>query len=304
MKTCIIAVSSGYTVEDLKPWAESLRKSGYTGAAAVLLYDDNIEIAEYLGELGIFGFKAENRGLNHIATQRFQDYVHLLKDDYFKDTEYIIHTDIRDVVFQTNPEEWLLENIGDSQILATSEGVTYRHEDWNGEGIQQNFGLDHYNNMADQETLCSGIIAGKRDTLIHLFNVLFELSFYTVDIKGFADQHYYNLAIRTIYKDVTKIIPADQSWVANLSTLIAIPLQSPEWSSGPRTVTLSYERFRTGNFLENMKVELPVIQDGIVSTPNGEPYAIVHQYDRYAPWKTMIYDRLGIENTISSTNEN
>ena len=292
MKTCIIAVASGYKVEDLKPWAESLRRSGYTGAAAVLLYEENQEIAEYLSELGIFGFASSHRGLTHIATQRFQDYSLLLKNDYFKDIDYIIHTDIRDVIFQTDPEEWLLQNIGDAQILATAEGVTYRHEDWNGEGIQQNFGIDHFNAMADLETLCSGIIAGKRDTLIHLFHTLWELCFYTVDLNGFADQHYYNLAIRTIYKDVTKIIPADQPWVANLSTLVAIPMQSPEWSSEPRTANLSYERFRKGTFIENMKVEMPTMYDGLVYTPSGKPYAIVHQYDRYAPWQKEILERL------------
>jgi hypothetical protein len=292
MKTCIITAASGYKLEDIKPWAESLTRSGYKGSAVVILYEENQEIAEYLGELGIFGFASNLQGLNHICTQRFQDYSLLLKNDYFKDIDYVIHVDIRDVIFQTDPEEWLLQNIGDSQILATSEGVTHRHEDWNGEGIQQNFGVDHYNNIADQEILCAGIIAGKRDTLIHLFTTLFELSFYTADLKGFTDQYHYNLAIRTIYKDVTKIIPADQPWVANLSTLIAIPLQSPEWSTGPRTNALSYERFRKGTFVENMKAEMPIMEGGIVYTADRHPYAIVHQYDRYAPWQKEILERL------------
>jgi hypothetical protein len=125
------------------------------------------------------------------------------------------------------------------------------------------------------------------------------MSFYSGAPDGFNDQHFHNIAIRKVFSNITNIPTAQSSWTANLGTLIAIPMNSPDWSSSPRTVYNSYERFRKGTFVENMLVALPQMIDGKVCTPSGKPYAIVHQYDRYQPWKEELLEKLGTTNYVS-----
>jgi len=289
MKTAIIAAIKGYNIEIVRPWIESLNATGYSGKIGIVLYDENEELASYLVSKGANVFITQLEQITNIATQRFRDYYHLLQTPNFSDVEWIIHTDIRDVIFQSNPENYL-QNIN-RPIVATGEGVTYRNEDWNGEGLQYCYGNNVYNSMADVETLCSGIIAGKKHEISDLFKTIYELAFYTPEPNAFADQHYYNLAIRKIYDEITECVPADQPWVANLGTLIALPMLNPNWSTGPRTPNRSYERFRKGTYIENMLVKLPQMIDGKVCTPTGVPYTIVHQYDRYKPWADILLKR-------------
>ena len=160
MNLGIITAASGYELAQIKPWIDSLIRTGYTGKIAVMLYDQKDEIAEYLYEKGVRVFYGEKRPLTHIATQRFQDYTWLLKDEYFADVTHVLHTDIRDVLFQSNPvdvmSQWQNEN-----LVATAEGICFRHEDWNGEGIEENFGKNAFMKLADEQVLCSGIIGVK-----------------------------------------------------------------------------------------------------------------------------------------------
>ena len=41
-----------------------------------------------------------------------------------------------------------------------------------------------------------------------------------------------------------------------------------------------------------MLVDLPYMDpSNTICTPKSEPYAIIHQYDRFQPWKEMILDK-------------
>jgi hypothetical protein len=292
MKTAILAAAKGYTPEQVNPWVESLKSTGFDGKVFILLYEEDIELADYFKSHNFHVMIAQERGETHMATQRFIDYAELLKSDYCKDIEIAIHTDIRDVIFQGNPADWVIENIGDKHIIATGEGVTYRHEDWNGDGIERQFGKHVYLELADKETYCSGIIAGRKDMLIRLFETIYEISYYATDQNGFVDQHFYNIALRWTFDEVTKFVPADTDWVANLGTLIALPLQNAMWSTAPRTPYNSYERIRSGTYIDNMLVDLPYMNSSNqVCTPDGIPYTIIHQYDRYQPWKEKLLSK-------------
>jgi len=288
----IFTACKGYTIQDVQPWVESLKKTGYEGKVFVILYSPTQEIAEYFKSQNFYVMVANEDGLTHIATQRFMDYVQALRSDYCSDVEYFLHTDVRDVVFQRNPEEWFAQNVNDKDLLfASAEGTTYRHEDWGGDGIQAHFGETLFKEFADYETLCSGVFGGRKDAIIDLCEAMYQTAFWTQDPAGFIDQHFYNVLIRKSFSSITKIVPADSPFTANLGTLIAIPMNDPNWSSGPRTPYNSYERFRKGSFVENMLVELPQMIDGQVCTPTGEPYFIVHQYDRHKPWKDILHKK-------------
>lgn len=290
MKTCLIAAAGGYKVEDLKPWVNSLRKTSFDGDVIVIVYDAVDEtVPQYLKSENIGVILGSVGGDLNIATQRFIDFAGILNGEHGKNYDIVVTTDIRDVVFQRDPGLWVRENIGDNDIIASGEGIKYKHEDWNGDMLQRHFGNKVFDIMKNHETLCSGIIAGKKDMMIKLFSITAELAYYGKDPGAFVDQCYYNVAIRRIFDEKTKVAGGDSTWCANLGTLYAIPMNTPQWSTKKRSEYDSYERFRTHKkFTEVMTCSLPQMIDGLVCNSDGEPYAIVHQYDRYEPWKQTL----------------
>jgi hypothetical protein len=290
MKTCLIAAAGGYKVEDLKPWVNSLRKTSYEGDVIVIVYDPVDEtVPEYLKSENIGVIIGSVNGDLNIATQRFIDFAGILSGEHGKNYDIIVTTDIRDVVFQRDPGLWVRENIGENDIIASGEGIKYKHEDWNGDMLQRHFGNKVFDIMKNYETLCSGIIAGKKDMMINLFRTTAELAYYGKDPGAFVDQCYYNVAIRRVFDEKTKIASGDSTWCANLGTLYAIPMNTPQWSTRSRSEYDSYERFRTHKkFTDVMTCPLPQMIDDQVCNAAGEPYAIVHQYDRYQPWKEIL----------------
>jgi hypothetical protein len=293
MKTCLIAAAGGYKVDDLKPWVNSLKKVKFEGDVVVVVYDPQDEtVPEYLKSQNIGVMLGSVNGDLNIATQRFLDFSGILTGEFGKNYDIIITTDIRDVVFQQDPGKWVRENIGNSEIIATGEGIKYKHEDWNGDMLQRHFGNKIFDVMKNYETLCSGIIAGKRDAVAKLFKTVAELAYYGKDPAAFVDQCYYNIAIRKIFDEKSKIAGGDSSWCANLGTLYAIPMNTPEWSTKKRSEYDSNERFRSHKkFTDVMVCDLPQMIDDQVCNAKGEPYAIVHQYDRYQPWKEILTNK-------------
>jgi protein YibB len=299
MKVGIIASAYGYKPDQVKPWVESLKKTQFDGKVFVLVYNpEDQELLNYFKDNGIFTFVAQVSTDTNMATQRFIDYAKLLQTEYTKDLDAVITTDIRDLIFQKDPSVWLKNNIQDYDLIASGEGITFRHEDWNGENLQHHFNEQRFINLADKETLCSGVIAGKKDMMIKLFETIYDISFFSADPSAFVDQIFYNIAIYEIFREKTKIVSGDLDWAANLGTLKAIPANSPYWSTSPRSQQYSFERNRTNKtFEEVMLCKVPEMKDdGLIYAENGKPYAIVHQYDRHAPWKERI---LGKEKDVT-----
>ena len=137
MNIGILASVYGYEPEQIKPWVESLKATKFGGKVFVVVYDPQDSILlDYLKENGIFTFTSELNGETNMATQRFLEYSEILKSEYTNDVDAFITTDIRDVIFQSDPGVWLKNNIQDYDLVATSEGVTFRHEDWNGDNLE------------------------------------------------------------------------------------------------------------------------------------------------------------------------
>ena len=290
MNIGILASVYGYTPEQIKPWVESLKATKFGGKVFVVVYNPQDSILlDYLKDNGIFTFTSELNGETNMATQRFLEYSEILKSEYTSDVDAFIATDIRDVIFQSDPGVWLKNNIQDYDLVATSEGVTFRHEDWNGDNLELHLGKNLYLKLADKETLCSGIIAGKKEMLIKLFQTVYELAFFSNDPGAFVDQIFYAAAIYEVFSERTKIVPAGDNWCANLGTLKAIPESSQEWSMGSRSQHNSFERIRkVKTFNEALSCAIPTMENGLIVNAKKQPYVIVHQYDRFQPWKEAL----------------
>jgi hypothetical protein len=98
MKYTIIGCITQYAVDDIKPYVESIKKSGFNGEKLMLVYDVSQEVINYLNDNG--WLIVESQLQEHIILQRFRDMYALL---YQYKTDIIIWTDVKDVIFQKDP---------------------------------------------------------------------------------------------------------------------------------------------------------------------------------------------------------
>ena len=125
MKYTIAGCITQYGVDDIRPYVESIDKSGFNGEKIMLVYDVSTEVIEYLTKKGWIIFQSELQ--EHIILQRFRD-MYVILNQY--ETDWIIWTDVKDVIFQKDPISWIEENSSFTRLFAFSESiypVSYTH---------------------------------------------------------------------------------------------------------------------------------------------------------------------------------
>lgn len=291
MKDLVIGAITGYDFNAIRPWVNSLERSGYDGDRAVILYNGTFELVNELSSRGfqVFGFERndEDRTLEYtrpgfnIVVERFQHYWGILQN--FKGKyDRLIATDVKDVVFQRNPSEWLDANVNarilrgeNIKIIASSESIQYAHEDWGTANLYNSFGPAIHQAFNDRVTACAGVLAGDFDTMIDLSLVIKLLCdaapAHRIDGGGGPDQAAYNVLINSKpYSDITWHVPSEAGWAAQLGT------------TGPHIAS---------RYASKLTEPAPIMKDGLVCTSTGEPFFIVHQYDRIPEWRDIIMER-------------
>ena len=283
MKDIVIGCITGYSFDKIKPWVNSLDRSGFDGLKIVLCYNIDFDVAEELTKRGytIFAFERddENRKLVYnkenfnICLDRFAHIPFFLnrlenKDQY----RYIIHTDVKDVVFQSNPSTWLENNIGDKEINVGSESLRYKDEPWGKQNIYLSFGPLIAERMQDNEIYNAGTISGKFQSFLDLCTNIFLSSGgapANVPGGGGPDQAALNVLLNLkSYKDITNFAKSEDGYAAQLGT-----------TADPRRIEQDRQ------FLLGPE---PKMVGDEVCTSTGIPFAIVHQYDRVPEWKKII----------------
>jgi hypothetical protein len=124
MNDIVIGSITGYDFDKIKPWVNSLDRSGFNGTKAMICYNVSYETVEELVKRNytILAFKKdeENKRFVYrddfsIVVERFLHLWYLLKQFEGK-YRYIVTTDVKDVIFQSNPSTWLEENMNEAQI--------------------------------------------------------------------------------------------------------------------------------------------------------------------------------------------
>ena len=271
MKDLIVTtISKNYVWTDINNWISSLKKTGYDGDILVLAYNFEeehkhiLKLKEYGVEVLIpnntFRGSEESNFVWHsgeVNPSNANKLIHNVRLfhlwQYFTETEIdskynrIIFTDGRDVYFQTNPSEWLDENMV-SEILVPSEGVLYSDEPWNTNNALVNYGPYVYEYLLKQKTVCNvGTFACKSSICKELCLVLYLMSNNT----GHADQPSFNILVHTLLNDKCQFVNYDNSWALQIGAIV--------------------------NELEKHTY---MDSDIIYSKESKEPYCIVHQYDR------------------------
>lgn len=274
MKDIVIGAITNYGWDQIKYWVNSLDQSGFNGTKILLCYNIGFDVAEELSKRNytIFAFNRDdaNRRLTYnkenfnICLDRFLHIWYFLNKLQTKDQyRHVIATDVGDVIFQTNPSDWLEKNIGNKQINVGSECIQYKNEEWNKQNMNLSFGPLVYESMQDKLVYNAGAIAGKFDSFIDLcYNIFLTCGGSPVHVPGGGgpDQAALNVLLGMKHiKDVTNFAKSEDGWAAQLE-IMANPVKIQ----------------KLNEFITEPRLK---IENGEVYTHDGKKYCIVHQYD-------------------------
>lgn len=266
MKDIIIGSITKYDYDVLRPWINSLNRCGFTGRKILFCYNISQHVIDKINQENIETIKID-RSIDSIVVDRFWDYWNFLKD---VEGRYVISTDVKDLIFQKNPSEWLEANMQGFDINASSESVTYENENWGNRNLLSSFGSEIHSHIKQNVINNAGVISGRIETVRDIFLQILLIS------RGSSisnpDQAAYNLLLSSKpIKSVTRFTKSEEAWAAQLGTT-KCPLRLSQYGH----LVLEPE---------------PIMKDNLVCNSQGEPFCIVHQYDRIPEWKEIITER-------------
>lgn len=300
-KDLIVGVVDRYNWNQIRHWANSIKKSGFTGHKAVLVYNMDVTTVKKLTDEDFMiigcnqydetnGFTHDNSRGSVMVDRFFHLYSFLNMLEQPMDIDRIIMTDVRDVVFQSNPTKWLNQHfLPETKILVGSENMTYANEPWGRNNLKQVFGDFFFDTNKAKEIYCAGVIAGTRmalkDFALNIWLICRGLNPH-VPGGGGPDQAAMNVLLgtdpylfSTIFTDPTK------GWVVHAGT------SRPAIEAGSGGIGEEY--------LKNPNMPLPFVRDIVYTVNNGEVFAndekltIVHQWDRVPQWRTIFEEKYG-----------
>lgn len=279
MKDLIIGCATNYDWDKLKYWVNSINQSGFEGDKVLILMNADKETCQKVNEAGfkIIGFKQDEEGnLTYesdmmVHVERFLHlYAYLAQTDY----RYVITTDVKDVVFQKNPIEWIESSLGDRGLIFSSESIKYKDEPWGDGNLLDTYGPFIHGIFKENEIFNVGVLAGRGNHMRDLcMNIFVSCMGARIPI---CDQSTFNFLIsQHPYTDTSLYARSEYGWAAQLGTTVD-PSKIDEF--GPKLLEPS---------------PLMDMDDGTVMTSTGKPFTIVHQYDRCPTWKEMIEAKYG-----------
>lgn len=293
----VIGCIYGYEYADIEPWAVSLKRSGYGGKVALIVFKGSDTLLKKLESEHIYVIAFSNANVDYgIMVTRFIAMSHFLKTDkFFKDVGRIITTDVKDVIFQENPSN-LFNSLTEKYIVVGREGFTYENEPWSKNNMKLAFGDRSYDFMKNVPIICAGVIAGDIESMKNLFTqitILCKDCFYPNAVPGGGgpDQAALNIILETpkwkwcVYYS-ERILHAGTSLPGILNNRGGeIGRVLHEISQGNPDYPKEYYK---GKFLLQSD---PKLIDGKiidVSSADDKPYVIVHQYDRITEWNAAM----------------
>jgi hypothetical protein len=290
-KDLILGCITNYTFDKVANWVNSIDRSGFDGHKLVIAYNVGFDIVDELTKRNftVVTFNRDDANRRFIYRENFNVVVdrfyHSWKvlNDIEDQVRYVIATDVRDVVFQTNPSETLTRFNSFAQydelqkIIASTEGISYRNEQWGNNNMRLSFPYVH-EYMLDKTIYNAGVIAGLASTVKDLFLNIYMICAnmpHTIPGGGGPDQAAYNtLLTMKEYKSITRFTNAPDAWAAQLGTV-----------ADPSKIN-QYRQYLTDNE--------PIIENGEVFNNEGQKYCIVHQYDRVPNLLPLINAKYGV----------
>lgn len=294
-KDLIVGVVDNYDWDKIKYWANSIEQSGFDGHKALIVYNMDKDTAQKLTQknfmlIGCSQYDDEKgftfTGNSNIMVDRFlhiENFLSML--DKPMDVDRVIITDVRDVVFQTNPTEWLDVNFSQGfNLLVGSENMTYGNEPWGRNNITKAFGEYFFERKKDDPIFCAGVIAGElesiKDFCLNLWLICRGLNPY-VEGGGGPDQAAMNIMLDLeAYHFSTFFTNATHGWVLHSGTSM------PAIQAGSGGIGEAYRMNPNMkiDFVEDMEYS---VQDDAIHI-NDKRVTVLHQWDRVPEWRDLI----------------
>jgi hypothetical protein len=252
MKYTIMGCITQYGVDDIKPYVESIEQSGFNGDKIMLVYDVSTDVIEYLTNKKWIIYQSQLE--EHIILQRFRDVYVILNQHK---TDWLIWTDVKDVIFQKNPIDWIDNNSSYTRLFAFSESVNLKDDPWAVVNTGTSFPMEWQLGLNEKISYCAGTIVGDGNTMRDLFIQIYRWSKTTANPGQLSDQAAFNVLINLEqFRTITKFVRQEAGFATQLGTVWAkkdeLPLLEPT----------------------------PIYKNGKFYNQSGDEFVIVHQYDR------------------------
>jgi hypothetical protein len=282
-KDLIIGGASNYKYDDIKYWINSIKKSGFEGDIVLVATNMKIEELAKVSEKGvnILAYGQKDADGNYSSNSQMPphverffhiwNYLNTTKEEY----DFVITTDVRDVVFQRNPSDFLTHD-GFIGFVAAGEGLAYEDEPWGNNNYLQAFGPFFHNIIKNKEIYNVGVMAGHLDIVRDIILLILQLSINRP--IPIVDQAVYNFILDNgLIKSRTEFFGNNSGWTCNLGTTLAA-IQSGAGDIGQRNDPTSQIMYQTKYLYPQPSIK----EDGTVCNSHDNPFYIVHQYDRVA----------------------
>jgi len=301
IQDCVIASATGYDYSQVERWITTLQKTGYSGDIVITgtnLTEQTVQSIQDTGaSLHLFGKKNESGDIvgdtkNPPHVERFFYIANVIEHRLKKNNyRFVISTDIRDVIFQSDPTVWLESKLRNYSLVASSEGMKYENEPWGNQNLYQSFGPYFHNTMKLNMIQNVGVLAGRAREMHSLMTLIYQLSLgRPIPI---VDQAVYNFLLTVyLFNIETYFATNEDNWAIQLGTTeMAV-------ASGHGDLGQKYKEDMQSYHMLYEDVQPRIGDDNIVRNSSNVPYCIVHQWDRIPQLKNAFE----MENTDATGN--
>lgn len=274
MNNLVIGSAFDLSWEQCRVWVNSLNASGFTGDKILVYFGTNLPLFEKLRQHGILIAAFPSLSLAHnVCVTRFGAYNAILRAEKRRNYDWVIATDVTDVVFQKNPDDYFSRVSNNTDLVASSENLVYKDEPWGKNNLILSFGEEQFLAMANNTIYNAGVIAARHAKMADISQLIYQLSVARTQHVfggGGPDQAAYNfiLSLPTMNEN-TRVSYHDEGWACQCGTNLD--------PSKPH-----YNGFHLN--------PIPTFDGENVINSTKEPYFIVHQYNRVPELKEY-YER-------------
>lgn len=274
MKNLLIGAADLYTWKQIAPWIISFREHNKIDDIVLICYRVDTSIIDNAPKYNVkllqasyddwgrqIEFNVKNRNTVVHQLRFFHKWQFLVDNSYTY--QYVISTDTRDVIFQSDPFVYLShlqevreKNGDDLMLVASSEGIRYQDEVWGLDNLLNGYGPYITEKSKHWNVYNVGVIAGKSEYCKSLFLTLYSMG-------------------------IGRYIPNDQSSYAILVNDTMAPMFTLQGHSHPWAcqcaTTLDPEKTHYASKLTEIQ---PIIIDDKFYTNDGNLFTLSHQWDR------------------------
>ena len=267
MTKALIGLSNNISsnLNKVKAWSHSF-KAHSAGSVYLLCANATPQEIELVTNLNIkaIGVTVEDTWyINHKRLEHISKLLSIIPE------QQLIITDVFDVIFQGDPFAKL--DFDNYDVFVSQEGVLVSEEPWNSDNINKIF-PEEFLKCKPLPVVCSGIIAGKREALIPVYNQMFDLCEAGSNNHNIKDQAALHVLLANNKISNLKQLTLNDGWAMHCA------------AAGP---TQFFEGWGFKHALINKGLHIPYFENGVVKT-NGIVYDMVHQFNRIPEWHSIL----------------